>query len=155
MSVEAGELLPGGETVITRLADVLVIQTIRSWIASDPAAHAGWLGALRDAQIGRALLRIHRDPARAWTVDALASEVSMSRSAFAARFKKLVGESPMSYLAHWRMQVAATWLREGDATIGAIASRLSYESEAAFSRAFKRTVGVSPGSVRRPGKLSE
>jgi len=154
MSVEAGELLPGGESVITRLADVLVIQAIRSWIASDPAARSGWLGALRDRQIGGALLLIHRDPARAWTVDALASGVSMSRSAFAARFKELVGESPMSYLANWRMQVAATWLREGDATIGAIASRLSYESEAAFSRAFKRTVGVSPGSLRRPSTLS-
>ena len=85
MIAEAKELRPGGETVITRLADILVVQAIRSWIASDPAAQTGWLGALQDKQIGRALTLIHRTPARAWTVAALAAEVAMSRSAFAAR----------------------------------------------------------------------
>ncbi|MBC8077893.1 MAG: AraC family transcriptional regulator [Chloroflexales bacterium] len=151
MGAEAQELLPGGETVITRLADILVIQAIRSWIAADPAAQTGWLGALQDRQIGCALLGIHREPARAWTVAALASEVAMSRSAFAARFTELVGETPMQYVTRWRMNVALTWLKEDDAPLGELASRLGYQSEAAFSRAFKRFIGVSPGSARRSG----
>lgn len=151
MAAEARELRPGGETVITRLADILVIQAIRSWIASDPAAQTGWLGALRDRQIGRAITLIHRDPARSWTVADLAHEVAMSRSAFAARFSELVGEPPMQYLARWRMHVALTWLKEDSATVGELAIRLGYQSEAAFSRAFKRFAGVSPGSVRRQG----
>jgi AraC-like DNA-binding protein len=149
MAAEVRELRPGGETVVTRLADVLVIQAIRSWIEQDPAAQTGWLGALRDAQIGRAITLIHRDPARTWTVAGLASEVAMSRSAFAARFTELVGEPPMQYLARWRMHVALTWLKEDGAALGELALRLGYQSEAAFSRAFKRFIGVSPGAVRR------
>jgi AraC-like DNA-binding protein len=149
MAAEAKELRPGGETVITRLADILVIQAIRSWIQEDPAAQTGWLGALQDKQIGRAITLIHRDPARSWTLASLASEVAMSRSAFAARFTELVGEPAMHYLAQWRMHVAATWLKEEDAGLGEMANRLGYQSEAAFSRAFKRFIGVSPGSVRR------
>jgi len=88
MAAEAKELRPGGDTVITRLADILVIQAIRSWIAQDPSAQTGWLGALQDKQVGRAITLIHRDPARAWTVASLATEVAMSRSAFAARFNR-------------------------------------------------------------------
>lgn len=149
MAAEARELQPGGETVITRLADILVIQAIRSWIAQDPAARKGWLGALRDKQVGRAISLIHHDPARAWTVASLAAEVAMSRSAFAARFRELVGEPAMHYLASWRMHVALTWLRENDAPLGDLASRLGYQSEAAFSRAFKRFNGVAPGAARR------
>jgi AraC-like DNA-binding protein len=135
--------------VITRLADVLVIQAIRSWIEQDPAAQTGWLGALRDQQIGRALTLIHHDPARPWTVASLAHEVAMSRSAFAARFTELVGEPPMHYLARWRMSVALNWLKTDGAALGELALRLGYQSEAAFSRAFKRFIGVSPGAVRR------
>ena len=149
MAVEARELRPGGETVITRLADVLVIQAIRSWIEQDPAARSGWLGALRDPQVGRAITLIHRDPARAWTVESLATEVAMSRSAFAARFAELLGEPPMRYVARWRMHVALAWLKEDNAALGELALRLGYQSEAAFSRAFKRLLGVSPGAVRR------
>ena len=155
MAAEARELRPGGETVITRLADILVIQAIRSWIAEDPAAQTGWLGALQDKQIGRAISLIHRDPARAWTVASLASEVAMSRSAFAARFTELVGEPAMRYLARWRMHVALTSLKEDGASVGEMASRLGYESEAAFSRAFKRILGVSPGAARRQGETIE
>jgi AraC-like DNA-binding protein len=150
MAAEARELRPGGEAVITRLADILVIQAIRSWIAQDPAAQTGWLGALQDKQIGRAISLIHRDPARAWTVASLAAEVAMSRSAFAARFTELVGEPAMHYVARWRMHVALAWLKEDDAPLGHLASRLGYQSEAAFSRAFKRFIGVSPGAARRP-----
>jgi len=152
MASEAGERRPGGETVVTRLADILVIQAIRSWIAENPSAQTGWLGALHDDRIGPAILRVQREPARAWTVASLAREVAMSRSAFAARFRELVGETPMQYLTRWRMHVATTWLREGEATVAQLATRLGYRSEAAFSRAFKRTLGVSPGSVRRRAK---
>ena len=149
MATEAREPRPGGETVITRLADILVIQAIRSWMASDPAAQTGWLGALQDRQIGHAIALVHREPAHPWTVESLASEVAMSRSAFAARFTELVGEPAMHYLARWRMHVALTWLKEEDAPVSEMASRLGYESEAAFSRAFKRFLGFPPGAVRR------
>jgi AraC-like DNA-binding protein len=151
MAIEAKELRPGGETVITRLADILVIQAIRSWIERDPAAQTGWLGALRDGQIGRAIALIHRDPARAWTVASLANEVAMSRSGFAARFTELVGEPAMQYVTRWRMHVALTWLKEDDSALSEMATRLGYQSEAAFSRAFKRFIGVSPGAARRNG----
>jgi AraC-like DNA-binding protein len=154
MAAEAKELRPGGETVITRLADILVIQAIRSWMEQDPAAQTGWLGALQDKQIGRAIALIHRHPARAWSVASLAAEVAMSRSAFAARFTALVGEPAMHYVARWRMHIALTWLREHDAGLGELAGRLGYRSEAAFSRAFKRFIGVSPGTVRRNGETA-
>jgi len=144
MAIEARELRPGGETVITRLADILVIQAIRSWIATNPAAQTGWLGALQDKQIGHAIALVHREPARPWTVESLATEAAMSRSAFAARFTELVGEPAMHYVARWRMHVALTWLKEEDAPINEMASRLGYESEAAFSR---RSSGSS-GSLR-------
>jgi AraC-like DNA-binding protein len=149
MASEAAELRPGGEAVITRLGDILVIQAIRAWMESDPAAQKGWLGALQDPLIGRAISHIHRDPARNWTVASLAQELAMSRSAFAARFTELVGEPVMSYVARWRMQVAVAALKEEGATVGQLADR----SEAAFSRAFKRVIGVSPGAIRRsPGE---
>lgn len=148
MAAEARELRPGGETIITRLADILVVQAIRSWLAQDAAAHKGWLGALQDRQIGRALTLLYRDPAHPWTLAALAAEVAMSRSAFAARFTVLVGEPAMHYVARWRMLVALTWLQEEGATVGEIAGRLGYQSEAAFSRAFKRIHGISPGACR-------
>jgi AraC-like DNA-binding protein len=151
MASEAKALRLGGETIITRLADILVIQAIRSWIEQDPAAQTGWLRALQDKQIGRVISLIHRDSARAWTVASLAAEVAMSRSAFAARFTELVGEPPMHYVARWRMHVALTWLKEEGAALGELAIRLGYQSEAAFSRAFKRFIGVSPGAVRRGG----
>ena len=154
MAAEAKELLPGGETVITRLADILVVQAVRYWIANDPAAQTGWLGALQDRQIGRAISLIHRDPARAWTVASLAAEVAMSRSAFAARFTELVGEPVMHYAARWRMHLALTRLKEDDSPLGDLASRLGYQSEAAFSRAFKRFIGVSPGAARRDGNAA-
>jgi AraC-like DNA-binding protein len=149
MAVEAAELRPGGEAVITRLGDILVIQAIRAWMESDPAARSGWLGALRDPQIGRAISLIHREPERDWTVASLADELAMSRSAFAARFTELVGEPAMRYVARWRMHVAVATLKDEGATVGQLADRLGYRSEAAFSRAFKRVIGVSPGAIRR------
>ena len=154
MAAEARELRPGGETIITRLADILIIQAIRSWMAEDPSAKTGWLGALQDKQIGYSIVLIQRDPAREWTVASLADEVAMSRSAFAARFKELVGESPMQYITHWRMNVALTWLQEENLSLGELAARLGYRSEAAFSRAFKRFIGVSPGAARRNAQIA-
>jgi AraC-like DNA-binding protein/mannose-6-phosphate isomerase-like protein (cupin superfamily) len=149
MAFEARELRAGGETVITRLADILVVQAIRSWMSSDPVAQTGWLGALRDKQVGRAIALIHRDPAHQWEVATLANSVGMSRSAFAARFTELVGEPAMQYATRWKMRTAQMWLKEDDASLSELAGRLGYESEAAFSRAFKRFIGVSPGATRR------
>jgi AraC-like DNA-binding protein len=149
MAAEAEQLRPGGEAVITRLADILVIQTLRAWIERDPAGQSGWLGALQDPQIGRVLAAVHRDPAHPWTLESLATQAAMSRSVFSARFTEIVGEPAMHYVARWRMQLAVTWLREEDAPIADFASRLGYESEASFSHAFKRFIGVSPGSIRR------
>lgn len=146
---EASSLKPGGETVITRLADILVIQAIRSWLDTAPEANQGWLSALRDEQIGRALAAIHRAPEQDWSVALLAKEAGMSRSAFSAQFTKLVGESAMAYLSQWRMQLARIRLLETPETLSTISNRLGYQSEAAFCRAFKRIFGVSPGSLRR------
>jgi AraC-like DNA-binding protein len=117
-------------------------------------AQTGWLGALRDKQIGRALSLVHRDAARMWTVESLATEVAMSRSAFAVRFTELVGEPPMHYVARWRMHVALTRLKEEGTALGELAIRLGYRSEAAFSRAFKRVIGVSPGTARRSDDIA-
>ena len=149
IAAETARPRPGGEAVITRLADVLVIQAIRAWLETDPDTQTGWLGALRDPQVGSALALIHADPARAWTVASLAREVAMSRSAFAARFTELVGEPAMQYVTRLRMQVAVNALRDDGATVAELASRLGYRSQAAFARAFKRVVGVAPGAVKR------
>lgn len=139
---------PGGETVVTRICDVLVIQAIRSWIDTDPAAHGGWLGALRDPSIGRAISLMHARPDHDWTVTELAAEVGLSRSGFSARFSEFVGIAPKQYLTEWRMQLAQDMLRREDASILAIATRLGYGSEAAFSRAFKRETGLAPSRAR-------
>lgn len=149
ISREAKELRPGGETVITRLADVLVIQMIRSWIDTSPEADKGWLAALRDDKVGEALTAIHREPERDWTVASLAREAGMSRSAFSARFTQLVGETALRYLTQWRMRLARTRLRETSEPISVISERVGYESEAAFCRAYKRMFGAPPGSARR------
>jgi AraC-like DNA-binding protein len=148
MAAEARAMRPGGETIVTRLADVLVVQAIRHWMARDPGAQRGWLGALQDPQVGRAIAQIHRDPARAWTLEELAAQAAMSRSAFAARFTQLVGMPAMQYLTHWRMGLAMASLRQRDEAIAPLAARLGYQSEAAFSRAFKRFAGVAPSAVR-------
>ncbi|MET0310738.1 MAG: AraC family transcriptional regulator [Burkholderiaceae bacterium] len=138
----------GGEAVITRLADVLVIQAIRAWIAQDPSSHTGWLGAMQDRQVGRALRRVHEEPGVPWSLETLAEAAAMSRSAFAARFSELVGTPPMQYVATWRMNLARQRLQSGGVRIAQLAESLGYESEASFSRAFKRWSGQSPGSVR-------
>ena len=151
MAVEAQHMRPGGEAVVTRLADILVIQAIRGWIEQDPAARSGWLFALQDRHVGRAIAAIHRDPAHSWTLPLLAAEANMSRSAFAARFTELLGMPPMQYVAQWRMHEAYARLKENREGVAQLAYSLGYQSEAAFSRAFKRVIGKSPGAVAREG----
>lgn len=143
---------PGGETVVTRLCDILVIQTIRAWIERQPATH-GWLAALQDPTIGHAIAAIHRDPAKDWTVATLAAEVALSRSGFATRFTELVGVSPKHYVTQWRMQLGRSMLEDG-LTIVEVAASLGYQSEAAFSRAFKRVTGIPPSLARRRDPLA-
>jgi AraC-like DNA-binding protein len=149
IAAEARALEPGHEAVLTRLGDVLAIQAIRAWIRAYPPVRTGWIAALRDPKIGRAISLIHRDPGRAWTLAEVAREVAMSRSAFAARFTELVGEPMMHYLTRWRMHVAHESLRQHGTPVAEVAERLGYRSKAAFSRAFKRIVTTSPGAVRR------
>lgn len=154
MASEAESLKPGGDTIITRVSDILVVQAIRHWLENEPLAKSGWLGALHDQQIGKAIALIHRRPTYPWSVDALAEEVGMSRSGFAKRFMDMVGEPPMQYLRQWRFQVASNWLRETDIPLAEIAEKLSYESEASFNRSFKKFTGRTPGAVRRAAKKS-
>lgn len=149
MASEASAQRAGGETIVTRLADILVIQAIRAWLdetRTNDNASTGWLGALRDERIGPALSHMHREPTKDWTVESLARTVSMSRSAFSARFTELVGESALQYLTRHRMNIAAGWLREGNITASECAAKLGYSSEAAFNRAFKRVMGKPPGA---------
>lgn len=148
MAAETRGLRPGGETVVTRLSDVLVVHAIRAWLERDPLARTGWLGALRDPHLGRALASVWREPAEPWSVERMAKLAAMSRSAFAERFVALVGEPPMLHVTRVRMQVASVALRDGQASLGELAGRMGYRSQAAFSRAFKRLVGRSPSELR-------
>ena len=139
----------GADSVLTRLAELMFVEVLRRYVETLPPGQRGWLAGLRDDAVGRALGLLHGDPAHPWTLDELAAGVAMSRSAFADRFTTLVGQPPMQYLAQWRMQLAAGRLATGKAKVGAIAEEVGYESEEAFSRAFKRLMGVSPGVWRR------
>ena len=139
----------GADSVLTRLAELMFVEVLRRYIETLPPDQHGWLSGLRDDAVGRTLGLLHGDPARAWTLDELAASVAMSRSAFADRFSTFVGRPPMQYLAHWRMHLAAQRLATGRAKIATIAAEVGYESEEAFSRAFKRLMGVSPAAWRR------
>jgi AraC-like DNA-binding protein len=157
LGAEALSLRPGSAAVMTRLADILVLQTIRAWLERNEDRRPGWLGALSDPDIGRALVLIHRRAEEPWTVASLAREVHLSRSVFAERFSRLVGMPPMQYLTRWRMSLARSWLREERMSASEAAYRLGYSSEAAFSRAFKRHLQVPPGVLRRggsPGRMA-
>ena len=146
---EASAMRPGGETVMTRLADILVIQAIRAWLDGAPEANLGWLAALRDRQVGRALALMHRRPEEDWTVAELAGEAGMSRSAFSARFTELVGQPAAQYLAQWRLHLARARLLESRESVATVARQAGYQSEAAFGRAFKQFFGLPPGVVRK------
>ncbi|WNO09945.1 AraC family transcriptional regulator [Teredinibacter sp. KSP-S5-2] len=145
---EAKALRPGGETILTHLADILVIQALRTWLDQTNHHQKGWLAALKDKQLGKAIAAIHRAPEQNWSVALLAQQAGMSRSGFSARFSDMVGQSPAQYLTHWRMQLAYNELASGQTPLARLAEKHGYQSEAAFSRAFKRIFAVSPGSVK-------
>ena len=147
ITLELDSPRPGVAAALMRLADLLVIQAIRNWIES--ASADPWLAALRDPGIGRSLAVMHISPDKAWDLDSLAREIGMSRSVFAERFASLVGQPPKQYLTAWRMHLASGWLKEERLSLAQVALRLGYGSEAAFSRAFKRHFGQSPGSHRQ------
>jgi AraC-like DNA-binding protein len=149
LGTEALSLRQGSAAVMTRLADILVLQTLRAWLERSDIGQRGWLGALCDPEIGQALALIHRRPEEVWTVPALASAVHLSRSVFAGRFSRLVGVPPKEYVSRWRMHVAASWLGEDGLRPSEVAYRLGYSSEAAFSRAFRRRFRMPPGIFQR------
>jgi len=139
----------GAGSVLTRLAELMFVEVLRRYIETLPGGQRGWLAGLRDNAVGRGLGLLHGTPAHPWTIDELADGVAMSRSAFADRFTAFVGQPPMQYLAQWRMQLAAARLATSNAKVAAIAEEVGYDSEASFSRAFKRLMGASPGAWRR------
>lgn len=148
IATEASSPLPGAETVIDRLGDVLFVQAIRAHIASGLSPLLGLPRGLADPQVGEALRLIHNSPQEPWSVQSLAEAVAMSRSAFAARFSELVGESPFQYLTAWRMQKASRRLLDGD-PIAEVARAVGYEGYGAFVKAFKKHLGATPGEFRQ------
>lgn len=147
---------PGSETVLEKVSELLFVEAVRHHIQQLPEDEVGWLAGLRDPYVARALALIHRDVARTWTVDDLGREVGLSRSALGDRFIRLLGVPPIHYVLRWRMQVARQKLRNSAASLAQVADIVGYESEAAFSRAFKKAIGTSPGAWRRASaRLSE
>lgn len=138
----------GAACVLTRLAELMFIEVLRQHLASLPAEQTGWLAGLRDPVVGKALALLHQRPRHPWTLVELAGEAAASRSRLAESFTEIIGQPPMQYLAQWRMQLAAGLLMQSGAKIAAIAAEVGYESEAAFSRAFKKATGVSPAAWR-------
>lgn len=145
---ESGGGRAGAENVLARVSELLFVEVVRRYVESLPPAHTGWLSGLRDPVVGHALAALHGEPAGSWTVERLARLVGLSRSVFAERFAEMVGQAPMQYLALWRMQLASRMLLEGHA-VAAVAGAVGYESEAAFSRAFKKLVGHAPAAWRK------
>lgn len=139
----------GSETVLAKLSELLFVRVLRRYIEQLPESSAGWLASLRDQQINRALQAMHSEPARDWTLETLAREAGMSRAVLADRFARCVGETPMKYLAKWRMQLATGLLVNPGMPVEAVAEKVGYKSEAAFNRAFKSIVGLPPGTWRR------
>ena len=148
LTQESGLGRPGADGVLTRLAELMFIELLRRYLEELPMGQSGWLAGLRDQLVGQVLSLFHASPAHPWTLEELARETNSSRTNVAKRFAELVGQPPMQYLAQWRMQVAANLLSQSGAKVAAIASEVGYDSEAAFSRAFKKATGVAPGAWR-------
>lgn len=146
---ESNRKRPGGEAVLERMSEMLFVEALRRYVDTLPPEQTGWLAGIRDAAVGRALALMHANPAEAWTIERLAEEAALSRSVLHERFLHYLGQPPMQYLAQWRMQLAAASLRDTDAKVIEVAFEVGYENEAAFSRAFRRAVGESPGAWRR------
>jgi AraC-like DNA-binding protein len=140
---------PGGEAMLERMSEMMFVDAVRRYVETLPDESRGWLAGLRDRFVGRALALMHDTPGADWTVDELGRRVGLSRSALHERFAEMIGQPPMQYLANWRMQVAASLLRNTNATVASIAQDVGYESEAALARAFKRLVGKPPAAWRR------
>jgi AraC-like DNA-binding protein len=145
---ESRERKAGGECIRLRLSELMFVEVVRGYLASLPADHTGWLAGLRDPTVARALALLHERPDQPWTLADLARDVGLSRSALADRFTHFVGLPPMQYLTQWRMQVAARLLSDGVAKVSAVGRDVGYDSEAAFSRAFKKVTGVPPARWR-------
>lgn len=145
---EANADRPGSPAMLARLTELLFVAVLRRYMEGLPPSGTGWLAAVRDRDVGRALQLLHREPERAWTVDALAREVHLSRSALAQRFTALVGEPPMHYLTTWRMLLARQLLQSRRMSTAQVARRVGYRSELGFHRAFKRIVGMPPAAWR-------
>jgi len=152
LAIETKRMSIGGEAVITRLADIVVIQAIREYLSSHNELDVSWLNALKDNRIGNALALLHEKPGTNWSLDTIAKSVNMSRTTFAQLFKKLVGNTPIEYLTDWRMSVAYQRLLQTNDKILTIAMDLGYKSESAFSRAFKKLRGLSPSEVRKSNR---
>jgi AraC-like DNA-binding protein len=150
LSHEANRAMPGGDVVLSKLAEMLFVQVLRGYIAQldEDDAPRGWIAGLKDPRVGRAMALIHEQPGERWTADSLARRVGMSRSSLFARFTELVGDPPTQYLTAWRMHLAKSELRKGELGIAEIAQRVGYGSEGAFAKAFKREVGATPGEYR-------
>jgi AraC-like DNA-binding protein len=148
--VSAGR--PGSETVLAKVSELLFVEAVRRYAEELPDGRTGWFSGLRDPHVARALALLHRDITRRWTVDELGREVGMSRSALADRFIRLIGVPPMHYLAAWRMQVATGKLRDTSGSLAQVAETVGYDSEAAFSRAFKKAFGTAPATWRRSNR---
>lgn len=147
--LESASKRAGGESILAKLSELMFIEVVRRHLEALPPEQAGWLAGLRDPFVGKSLSLMHGKPAYRWTIDELAREVGLSRSVLAERFTDLVGTPPLHYLAKWRMQIALSSLEIGNANIATIAAEIGYESEAAFSRAFKKMLGVPPSAWRR------
>lgn len=146
---EAGKKSPGGEAVLERMSEMMFIDIMRHHLETMPENSSGWLAGLRDRYVGKVLGLIHERPAEAWTLDRLSCQAGLSRSALHDRFVSLVNQPPMQYLQSWRMQLASNLLVETNAKLATIARDVGYESEAAFSRTFKRVVGMPPATWRK------
>jgi AraC-like DNA-binding protein len=140
---------PGSGTVLAKLSELLFVEAVRRYAETLPDGQTGWLAGLRETHVARALALLHGDITRRWTIDDLCREVGLSRSALADRFLRLIGVPPMQYLASWRMQVAIQKLRNTRSSLGQVAEFIGYDSEAAFSRAFKKAFGAAPATWRR------